>query len=125
MSEPFDIEKARETLKEREKLRRKELSEKLEQARADRERIIAMLIEKYKPGKVYTWGSLDEGETFSLISDIDIAVEGLSGPMEGLHALGDAENLTGFPVDLVELERIHPAHAESIRQRGRLVYERE
>jgi len=32
--------------------------------------------------------------------------------------------LTDFPLDLVELERIETVHAESIRRNGRLVYER-
>lgn len=124
MAESFDIDKARETLRKRDQARRKELALRLKKARTEREGIIAMLIEKYRPERIYTWGSVDSGDTFSEISDIDIALEGLSGPMEGLHALGDAEELTCFPVDLVELERIHPAHADTIRSRGRLVYER-
>jgi hypothetical protein len=45
--------------------------------------------------------------------------------MAGLHALDDACKLTRFPVDLVEMERIHPAHAETIRKEGKLVYERD
>ncbi len=124
MDEPFDIEKARENLRKRDKTRRKNLAERLGEAKNDRERIIAMLIEKYRPARIYTWGSIDKENTFSEISDIDIALEGLVDPMEGLHALGDAEELTAFPVDIVELERIHPSHAENIRKRGRLVYER-
>ena len=35
-----------------------------------------------------------------------------------------AESMTEFPLDIVEIEKISPAHADSIRSKGRLVYER-
>ena len=38
--------------------------------------------------------------------------------------LGDAQALTGFPVDLVQMEKIAPEYAEDIRKRGQLIYER-
>jgi len=37
---------------------------------------------------------------------------------------GDAEKLTTLPLHLVQMERIEPLHAESIRRKGRLVYDR-
>ena len=53
-------------------------------------------------------GSLLDRELFSEISDIDIAVEGLTGPEEFFAALGIAIEGTGLPVDVVELERSRP-----------------
>jgi len=34
-----------------------------------------------------------------------------------------ARALTDFPLHLVELEKIEPLHAESIRRKGRVVYD--
>ena len=121
----FDKEKTRRFLREREEKREAELTRLFEKAQRDFSKVVDLIKEKYRPKRIYTWGSLLDRKTFSKISDIDIAVEGLAGPMEGLHAKSDAEDLTDFPVDLVELERIHPLHAETIRKRGKLIYERE
>jgi len=121
----FDKEKTRRFLREREAKREEALTRRFEKAQRDFSRIVELIKEKYHPKRIYTWGSLLDRKAFSTISDIDIAVEGLSGPLEGLHAKSDAEDLTDFPVDLVELERIHPLHAETIRERGKLIYERE
>ena len=93
------------------------------QAQADFNQIRDMRVRDYHPKRIYQWGSLLTPEKFQEISDIDIAVEGLTDPIAGLHALDDACQLTRFPVDLVELERIHPTHAETIRTQGKLVYE--
>ena len=76
------------------------------------------------PRRVYQWGSLIDGHGFSDISDIDIAVEGLGSAETYFALIGDAMRMTEFPLDLVELEKIEPLHAESIRRHGRLVYER-
>jgi predicted nucleotidyltransferase len=121
----FDKEKTRRFLREREEKREAELTRLFEKAQRDFSKVVDLIKEKYRPKRIYTWGSLLDRKTFSKISDIDIAVEGLAGPLEGLHAKSDAEDLTDFPVDLVELERIHPLHAETIRERGKLIYERE
>ena len=100
-------------------------AEKLLEAQRDFDRIVEYLINEYRPLRIYQWGSLLHTGHFSEISDIDIAVEGLADPLAGLDAAAGAERLTRFPIDLVELERIHPAHAESIKAHGRVVYERE
>lgn len=75
-------------------------------------------------GKVWQWGSLLDRGRFSEISDIDVAVEGLPGPEAYFELLGTLAELTDFPVDLVELEKAHEADARAIRERGRLVHER-
>ncbi len=93
------------------------------QALSDASAIIQMIIGKYNPRRIYQWGSLLAPEAFRDYSDIDIAVEGLPGPEVIFSILRDAGPLTRFPLDLIELEKIDPLHAESIRQKGRLVYE--
>lgn len=124
LKKTFDIDLARASLIAREKRKALLRRTRWEQAKKDCERIIDHLIKKYNPGKIYQWGSLLTPERFTEISDIDIALEGLEGPMDGLEALADAEAMTDIPVDIVELERVHPAHARSIRERGVLVHER-
>lgn len=57
-------------------------------------------------------------------SDIDFALEGLDNAEGLFRLLEECENVTRFPVHLVEMERIEPEYAESIRTTGRLVYER-
>lgn len=121
----FDIPAARANLRRRFQERRKSLDLLTEQARKDVQRITAMLIERYQPRRIYQWGSLLEPNGFREWSDLDFAVEGLGGPLDGLRAADEASDLTLFPVDLVELERIHPLHAESIRANGRLIHERD
>jgi predicted nucleotidyltransferase len=58
------------------------------------------------------------------ISDIDIAVEGLSGTAQYFQALGIAMEETDFRVDIVELDKLDAENREEIKRRGRLVYER-
>ena len=120
----FDIVKAKKNLLAREESTRIKRSELHAIAQQDLMRIADFLIEKYQPAKLYTWGSILEPKMFTEKSDIDIALEGLSGPLDGLHAKSDAESFTDFSIDLVELERIHPLHAGTIRERGKLLYER-
>lgn len=102
----------------------KENQEKLTRARADAETIIQFIIQKYNPTRIYQWGSVLHGSHFTERSDIDIAVEGLSHPFD-LHRIIDfAESVTTMPVDIVPIEEIAPEYADSIRSRGKLVYER-
>jgi predicted nucleotidyltransferase len=115
---------ARAFLQKRERQRAGRRRRRWELARRDAARIVSLIIEKYAPRRVYQWGSLLDPERFSEISDIDIAVEGLGGPERYFQLLGEADELTELPLDLVELERIHPLHAEGIRRKGKLVYER-
>ena len=86
--------------------------------------VAAMIVRDYKPLRIYQWGSLLEDRHFSEISDIDIAVEGITDAeaLSGLRT--EAERLTRFPLDIVAIEHMHPAYAEHIRRRGRIVHER-
>lgn len=118
-----DMEKVRAFLMKKEKERRKRLLSQWNQACRDFQQIVDHIIKTYHPEKIYQWGSLIDSSQFSEISDIDIALEGLSGPEEYFALLGDAMEMTSFPVDIIELEKIDPADAEHIKRKGKLIYE--
>ena len=82
-----------------------------------------MIIEHHSPVRIYQWGSVIEPAHFAEYSDIDIAVEGLRGAEEYFALIGQAEKLTRFPLDIVELEHIEPEFARLIRSQGRLRHE--
>jgi len=121
---PSTIEKARRGLRQRTEKRRAELHKRYCAAVRDSEAIIAMIKRQFNPPRIYQWGSLLDESRFSEISDIDIAVDGVPDARTLFAMLGEAERLTDFPVDLVDLEKIDPLHARSIREKGTLVYER-
>ena len=90
-----------------------------EQATQDADRIIALIVREFRPARIYQWGSIVHPEHFAEYSDIDIAVEGLpGGAAEYFRLLAEAEELTSFPLDIVELEHIEPEFAELIRTYG-------
>lgn len=95
------------------------------QASQDAEAIIRMIIEMFNPKAIHQWGSVLDGRQFSDISDIDIAVEGLGSAERYFAMLGEAERLTRFPLDLVEMEHVEPEYAELIRKHGCCVYARQ
>jgi predicted nucleotidyltransferase len=95
-----------------------------EEAQRDFERIVEHIRLRYKPRKIYQWGSLLDLSRFSEISDIDIALEEIDGPEEYFAILGDAMKMTDFPLDIVEMKNLDPETAAEIRKKGRLVYER-
>ncbi len=95
------------------------------QASQDAEAIIRMIIETFNPQSIHQWGSVLDGRQFTDISDIDIAVEGLGSAERYFAMLGEAERLTRFPLDLVEMEHVEPEYAELIRKHGRCVYARQ
>jgi predicted nucleotidyltransferase len=120
----IDLDQALDFLRQKRLTREAKLDRRFEQAWADARAIIELIARKYQPLRIYQWGSLLRREHFSEISDIDIAVEGIAGPERFFALYGEAMDLTGLPLDLVEIEKIHPLHAQSIRERGRLVYEK-
>ena len=120
-SVPVDLEKVREFLDAKEENRSRRLRERCDQANRDFQAIVRMIVSKYRPKRIWQWGSLLRPERFSEISDIDM--EGLESPETCFAILRDADGMTEFPLDIVELERIHPVHAESIRKKGKLIHE--
>ncbi len=97
---------------------------RFEQATRDADAIVAAIAEQVNPRRIYQWGSLLDRPRFSEISDIDLAVEGLSGPAEFFRTLGIAMDGTNLPVDVIELEKVPEDIAERIRSRGAVVHER-
>ena len=125
MSEDYsvDLEQVRTFLAQKQEKRRSRLRTRWNEARSDCEAIVEHIRRVYSPRRIYQWGSLLDFSSFSEISDIDIALEGVDGPEEYFAILGDAMKMTDFPLDIVELEKLDPETAKGIRERGRLVYE--
>ena len=120
-----DLIRSREFLRRRSADRQAALDKRFAQATAEARAIVALAAQRYRPKRIYQWGSLLDRSRFWEHSDVDVAVEGLASAGQFFALYGDADRLTSFPLDLVELERIEPEYAELIRTKGRLVYERE
>ena len=118
------MDKVRQFVAAKSERRRVALDERFARAGRDFEAIVASIVSEVKPLRIYQWGSLLDRRLFTEISDIDIAVEGLTGPDEFFKALGIAMDGTSLPVDVVEIEKVPRDVAERIRKRGRIVYER-
>lgn len=106
-------------------VRERERSRLLRRAREQSEAIVARLARELDPDVIYLWGSLVPGDHFCERSDIDIAVEGASDPTRLYELAGELQRQSAFDLDIVRMESIHPAYAEHIRRRGRIVHERE
>ncbi len=120
----IDLDRVREFLAAKERRRREQLRRRWEMAHRDFDAIVEHVIRTFNPLRIYQWGSLLDLRAFSEISDIDIALEGLSGPEEYFSILGDAMFMTSFPLDIIELDKIDRETAEHIRTKGKLIYER-
>ena len=121
----IDLDSVRAFLAEKDRNRAAALDRAFNKAWKDFEAITARNIERHSPRRVYQWGSLLDRSTFSEISDIDIAVEGLSGPEAYFALVADVSGLTTFPLDIIEMEKAGPENADHIHSKGRLVYERD
>jgi predicted nucleotidyltransferase len=121
---PVDPSETRRFFDEKARRRGEALDERFAAATEEARSIIAMIARDFRPLRIWQWGSLLDRCRFSEISDIDIAVEGIVDTATFFELYGCAAELATFPLDLVELERIEPLHAESIRLGGRCVYER-
>ena len=120
----IDIAKARAFVAEKERRREALLRRRLRQARSDFRKILQVIVERYRPRRVYQWGSLLDGRCFSEISDIDIALEGIVSAETYFQLYGEAMNMTDFPIHIVQLEKIAPEFRQLIITQGKLVYER-
>lgn len=105
--------------------RKLELDARLLAARGDCDAIVSSIARDHRPLRIYTWGSLVNEGHFSERSDVDIALEGITDPAELSAIQRSAEKLTRFPLDIVAIEHVHPAYADHIRRRGKVVYERD
>ena len=121
---PMNLDAVRAFLAAKERRRQKELDRRFAVATSDFARIVAHIVATCAPRRILQWGSLLDRRRFSEISDIDIALEGVSGPQAFFAILGAAIEMTDFPVDIVEMEKIGRENAAHIREVGRVVYER-
>ena len=109
-------------LRRREADRQRELDERFRTAWEEFHRIVEMIAAEFAPRRIWQWGSLLHRDRFSERSDIDIALEGLGAAERLFRVYARAEELSTFPLDIVELERIEPEYAHLIRTKGRLVH---
>lgn len=93
-------------------------------ARADWEKIVGVIRDHYGPRRIWLWGSLGDPSKFDERSDIDIGVEGVTDAEAWFRLLGDAMQITSFPLDIVQMEKIEPEFREIIEMKGRVIYER-
>ena len=122
MNSNIDIKAARKFQQDKLKKQQEELDKKFQQASQDFNAICEMIIRDFQPESIYQWGSLLERNKFSAISDIDIAVSGIKDARKYFQLLKKAEELTDFPVDIIQLEKIHPLHKEMILKKGIKIY---
>ncbi len=115
---------ARERLRAREQQRSREEAERQGRAAMDARAIVQMLAANYQPRRIYQWGSVLKPDGFRAYSDLDIAVEGVTDAESFFRMLGEAQAMTSFDLDLVQMEKIAPEYAEDIRRHGKVVYER-
>lgn len=94
------------------------------QACSDARRIVEMIILRYRPERIVQWGSLLDGDRFRDYSDVDIAVEGVTDAERFFSLLHEAEAMTRFPLDLVQLEHVEPEYRQLILDHGQVLYER-
>ena len=124
LSIPEDMAPYRAFWAEKQQARHQRLDASYAEAVADFARITTFIIGKYNPKRIWQWGSLLHRKHFSEISDIDIALEGLDSFETYAAIWAEVSEMTAFPVDLIEMERIGLANANHIREFGRMVYER-
>ena len=123
--EDFNYTAARQFLEKKERDRVQLLDERYNQARRDFQKIIDFIIERYHPKRIYQWGSLLNRENFTEISDIDIALEGITSAEQIFDIYGAIMNMSDFSIDLIQIEKIEPEFAELIKAKGKIVYERD
>jgi predicted nucleotidyltransferase len=115
---------ARKNINRRYEAKNRRSIELFNEATKDAVAIRRLIESKYRPQRIYQWGSLLHPERFDENSDIDFAVEGITAPETFFSMLGDAMKLTRLPLDIVQIEKIEIEFADAIRQSGMVVYER-
>lgn len=118
----FDYSAARRYLQAKEQALQAQRLGLWEQAREDSQNIIAMIIDGYAPQRIIQWGSVLAPQHFSEASDIDLAIAGLDF-RSFMNLVGEAEDLTDFPLDLIRWEDIHPSFQKIILMKGKIIYE--
>lgn len=78
-----------------------------------------MLRERFSARRIVLFGSLARPGAAHEESDVDLAVEGLSPPVEYFSACAAVEAIVQAPLDLVELDRASPSLLARIAAEGR------
>lgn len=116
-----DHSKTVDFLKRREWARQERMDARFQEAWRDFESIVSYIVAEHSPKRVWQWGSLLDRKRFSDNSDLVIAIEGLESATELFQIVARAEELTDFPIDIVEMEKIAPEYRALIMRKGRLV----
>ena len=124
MDRVFDIDAAKKFQQNKLKRQQEALDLRFKEATRDFNAICQMIIRDFQPTAIYQWGSLLDRKKFSGISDIDIALEGITDAQEYFTLLRRADDMTQFPVDILQLEKIHPLHKEMIVTSGVQIYKK-
>jgi predicted nucleotidyltransferase len=119
----FDVEKALQALEKRDAARSREHRALWEKADAEARFLVHHVAQKYRPKRLWQWGSVLQPENFGPHSDIDLAIEGVRDAPTFFAILGDAMELCSFSCDIVDLDKIVPEFASIIRTKGKIVYE--
>ncbi|HBG15434.1 MAG TPA: DNA polymerase subunit beta [Firmicutes bacterium] len=83
------------------------------------ERMVSILLRKYKVKEVYLFGSvIIPDKEFSIGSDIDLGVSGLSTE-DFYQAWNEIETLSEFEVDLIDLDHCSPEFRIKVLSEGR------
>lgn len=120
----FDFAAARAYFQEKEAAQKAKRYKLWQQAHADAQAIIALIIERYQPDFILQWGSVLHPDDFWEASDIDLAIAGVDSVVF-LQLLGDVEDLTKFPLHLLRWEEVRSHYQDGLRRRGKIVYEKE
>ncbi len=117
----FDYAAARHYLQAKQDILRAKRFDLWQKASEDSQNIIDMMIHRYNPQRIIQWGSLLAPKHFSEASDIDLAIAGLDF-ISFMRLLGDAEDMTDFPLDIIRWEDIHPSFQNIILIKGEVIY---
>lgn len=108
-----------ETIRRRRKEQRPERAKRRRRAILIARKAAELLRNEFGAKKVFTFGSLARRGSFTLWSDIDLAVEGIP-PLQFFKAVGKIISLSAeFNIDLVELETCPSALLENIKKDGK------
>lgn len=88
------------------------------------DKAVAVIIDRFSPVRIWTWGSILREERFNEMSDIDLAVEGITDFRVWSELEKTALSFFDMPLDLVRWEDLLPEHRESIQARGKIIYEK-
>lgn len=88
--------------------------------------IRGILLQMLRPKRIYLFGSRASG-TNKEYSDFDIAIEGNKGTFRDIRRTKQKidEALGIYSCDLTELEKVSRDFEELIREKGKIIYERD